>query len=125
MSSPDEAIEAAVDGERQLLDPDVRRSADRLVALVHPDFVELGASGRRWDRDSIIESLTTSPEAPEAQIVDMVPVLVAKGVVHLRYVAATSQRRSHRSSIWLHDESGWRIWFHQGTRITQTAAPTP
>lgn len=125
MDSPEEAIEAVVRAELELLDPDVRRSAEQLTALLHPDFVELGSSGRRWDRDSMIASLTCSDQTSRAHAVDMVPVSVAPGVVHLRYVSVNGRRRAQRSSIWVHDECGWRAWFHQGTVIEDADPSAP
>ncbi|MGH3423978.1 MAG: tetratricopeptide repeat protein, partial [Nocardioidaceae bacterium] len=124
MDSPDDAIEAVVGGELRLLDPDVRRSADQLCALLHPDFVEHGASGRRWDRDSIVAALTSADRTSPIRVEDMLPVVVAPGIVHLRYVSANGSRRAQRSSIWVHDECGWRAWFHQGTLI-QAAGDDP
>ena len=36
--------------ELQLLDPAVRGNRVAVEQLLHPDFVEVGASGRIWDR---------------------------------------------------------------------------
>ena len=36
--------------ELSLLDPQVRRSPERVERLLHPDFREFGASGAAWDR---------------------------------------------------------------------------
>ena len=49
-----EAVRAA---ELSLLGPDVRGDGARLRSILHPDFVEIGRSRRRWTRDEIIDSL--------------------------------------------------------------------
>src|SRR5712672_1179012 len=43
--------------EEQLLQPNTRRSADKLCNLLADDFVEFGSSGRTFDKSKIIESL--------------------------------------------------------------------
>jgi hypothetical protein len=53
----DEDIRAAVTGELRLLEPDVRGSAAEVETLLHPEFFEFGASGRHWDRASIVAAL--------------------------------------------------------------------
>ncbi|MFI8951967.1 DEAD/DEAH box helicase family protein [Streptomyces sp. NPDC053750] len=47
------AVQAAIDGEMELLDPEVRASPARVLELLDPEFTEIGASGRRWDVESI------------------------------------------------------------------------
>ncbi|MFJ7420877.1 DUF4440 domain-containing protein [Streptomyces uncialis] len=47
-------VDAAVQGELRLRDPDVRPSPELVGALLHPEFTEIGASGRLWDRDSVL-----------------------------------------------------------------------
>ncbi|MFD7702692.1 DUF4440 domain-containing protein [Streptomyces caelestis] len=58
MTDRDAAVEAAGAGELSLLDhPEVRRSPECVGELLHPDFLEFGASGRIRDRASIIAAL--------------------------------------------------------------------
>lgn len=54
---------AAIEAELKLLDPEVRRSPQRVGELLHPEFVEIGASGRIWDRDAIIALLAGERDA--------------------------------------------------------------
>jgi len=54
---PDEDVQLVIDLELRLLEPQVRASAGELDRLLHPGFVEFGASGRKWDRSEIIASL--------------------------------------------------------------------
>ena len=48
--------------EISLHQPDVRASADKLMKLLHPEFKEIGYSGKTYNRECIIKSLIT--EAP-------------------------------------------------------------
>ena len=57
MPERDPAVQAAIEGELRLLDPEVRRSPELLGALLHPEFHEFGSSGSRWDRASTLARL--------------------------------------------------------------------
>ena len=111
------AVRAAIDGEMRLLDPKVRASPAHVLELLHPEFTEIGASGRRWDVQSILTVTSggsVSLESP-VKVSEMSGVVLAPGVVHLTYFADNQGRRAWRSSVWRLTETGWRIYFHQGT----------
>ncbi|MEV4183152.1 DUF4440 domain-containing protein [Streptosporangium canum] len=116
-SEQDDSIQAAIAGEIRLLDREVRSSAVLMGELMDPEFTEIGASGRLWDRTSLITSISQDPAPSEAPIAvsDMAGRLLAPGIVHLTYVSDYNGRRVRRSSIWRHSEQGWRLYFHQGT----------
>lgn len=101
--------------ELELLDPDVRRDARRVDQLLHPRFVEIGRSGRRWQRAEIIAALAgeqgrVAPETDEWVFDDVGPMLV---LVTYRVMSATGSSR--HASLW--DLSGGAplIRYHQGT----------
>ncbi|WP_406384740.1 DUF4440 domain-containing protein [Streptomyces sp. NBC_01618] len=58
MSEPSPAVAAAVEGELRLLDPSVRAFAELLSQVLHPEYREIDSTGRVWDRDRMIASLT-------------------------------------------------------------------
>lgn len=100
--------------ERMLLDPAVRASPDRVLALLHPDYLEYGSSGRVWDRDSIVAALGADPAVPGVAT-DFSPCPLADDVVLLTY-QIVGTRGSLRSSVWVRDaKGGWLVRFHQGT----------
>ncbi|MER6104847.1 DUF4440 domain-containing protein [Streptomyces sp. NPDC001832] len=111
------AVQAAIDAEMRLLDPDVRASAVLVSELLDPEFLEIGASGRRWDATSILTVTSDGSVTPEApvEVSDMTGVVLAPGIVHLTYFADHGGRRVWRSSVWRLTEVGWRMYFHQGT----------
>ncbi|MEU7580250.1 DUF4440 domain-containing protein [Streptomyces sp. NPDC041068] len=111
------AVDAAIEGELRLLDPEVRASPELFGALLHPEFTEFGASGARWDRESIVRVLMEAP-APGGRPVTtcrMRGVQLADDLVHLTFDTDSNGRTAHRSSLWRRTESGWRLWFHQAT----------
>ncbi|CAL9386449.1 DUF4440 domain-containing protein [Streptomyces sp. enrichment culture] len=117
MPEQDTAVDAAIEGELKLLDPEVRSSPERVDALLHPEFFEFGASGRVWDRAAIIDALTEEGDAgaPAATVSAMKAVEIAPGTVHLTFDTDHNGRRAHRSSLWRRTDRGWRLYFHQGT----------
>ncbi|MGV8977842.1 MAG: DUF4440 domain-containing protein [Cellulomonas sp.] len=102
--------------ELLLLDPAVRSDSDRLRELLHPDFVEFGSSGRRWDVEAVVEALAADPSSPSQAPTELTPVSVATDVVLLTY-RIEGARGSLRSSVWVRDAGSWRLRFHQGTPL--------
>ena len=103
-----------------LLQPETRAEPTEVEALLHPDFSEFGASGRRWGRTEIVAALTAEQpggEEPLITVTEMTGTRLADDVIHLTYVSQRSDRRAQRSSIWLRTSDGWRVYFHQGTLI--------
>ncbi|MEU4352036.1 DUF4440 domain-containing protein [Streptomyces sp. NPDC023838] len=111
------AVQAAIDGEMELLDPEVRASPARVLELLDPEFTEIGASGRRWDVESILTVTSDGSVSlePPVKVSEVSGVVLAPGVVHLTYFADNQGRRAWRSSLWRLTETGWRMYFHQGT----------
>ncbi|MEU9291648.1 nuclear transport factor 2 family protein [Streptomyces sp. NPDC048275] len=124
MSDRDPAVEAAIEAELRLLDPEVRRSPELVGELLHPDFYEFGASGRIWDRASIIATLAaeTGPRARPHTTSHMRGVRLATDLVHLTFDTDHNGRRAHRSSLWRLTEQGWQLYFHQGTLFRSAEA---
>ncbi len=61
-AGPEESPEAIVEAqERELLRPDTRADIGRTGVLLHPEFTEIGTSGRLWTRDSMMMALEENP----------------------------------------------------------------
>jgi hypothetical protein len=107
--------------ESGLQDPSVRRSRDRLSALLHPTFREFGRSGAVYSRAQVIERLLDEPIARTVHARDFAALELAPSLVLLTYrschVTADGRLEGHanRSSIWRREASGWQMVFHQGT----------
>ncbi len=106
--------------ELELLQPDVRRSADRLNELLADDFIEIGASGRQYTKEDILRILPTSPES-QFTIQDFTIKEISSDTIMATY---NVERTTHgteektlslRSSLWRKHKGHWQIFFHQGT----------
>ncbi|MEO8907896.1 MAG: ribonuclease HI family protein [Microbacteriaceae bacterium] len=100
--------------ERRLLNPLVRADAAEMATLLHPLFEEIGASGRRYDRDTVLQLLEAEPHT-SATIEAVTSDTVADGVILLTYRSASEAGGRLRSSLWLRDGARWRLRFHQAT----------
>lgn len=112
--------------EQLLLDPALRADPPQVEMLLHPDFLEHGASGRVWTRDAMADALSVDP-AVAGVGADFVAVGLAPDVVLVTY-RLIGPAGSLRSSVWVRDaDAGWRVRFHQGTHTTdvETAPRRP
>ncbi len=119
-SGPDDDVQTVIESEIAMLQSQVRRAEARLEELLHPDFFEFGASGHRWSRSETVRTLTGQPAAGRGSVVasQVAGVRLAPDVVLVTYVSYEGQRRCWRSSLWRKTDTGWRLYFHQGTPIT-------
>jgi hypothetical protein len=112
--SDDQALDEVIGLEMHLLDPQVRASAEAITELLHEDFREFGASGRVWDRGSIVPAVAADPGVA-VTVGDVTAVRLGPDVVLLTYWVTRPSGRSLRSSVWRRDAGGWQLYFHQGT----------
>ena len=109
----DDDLRLVVERELALLEPEVRRDPDRVRALLHPDFVEFGASGRVWDRTSI--AAVTSGVDERITATEMTPRRLGPDAVLLTYRSHRAEQHALRSSTWIRAAGEWLLLFHQGT----------
>jgi hypothetical protein len=107
-----------LDLERLLMQPVVRRSAERLRALICDDFLEYGASGQTYDLASLIDLLEAEPDAATPTISDFAARLLSSDVALVTYRTQLGHLARLRSSIWRREGGAWRLQFHQGTPAT-------
>jgi hypothetical protein len=112
----DATLDQVIDAELSLLRPEARASRERLEELLDDDFAEIGASGRRWDRDAIIANVVESPAA-NVIVERMAARLVADQIALVTYETVASDRRVLRTSRWRERDGTWRCFFHQGTVV--------
>lgn len=116
-------VQAAIVGELRLHDPAVRASRAVAEQLLDPDFVEVGKSGRRWNREEMLADLpgfeTSSETGPRIEVSHMTGVLLAPGLVHLTYESVVDGVRARRSSLWRKGDDGadWRMYYHHATPV--------
>lgn len=105
-------LEEVTARELLLLQDEIREDAPSAAALIHPDYTEIGASGRIYDRDEILAHLAP---IPGLDVHDMVAEEIAPAVVLVRYSTTIEGSTAHRSSIWVHENDRWLLRHHQGT----------
>lgn len=116
----DADIAHVLDLERSLQTPAVRADACRLAELLAPDFVEIGASGRRWSRAAVLELLLNEPQGDDVDLIDVHELatrVLDGGVVQVFWVSDRGGRRARRMSLWQHVDGAWRTTYHQGTPL--------
>ena len=108
----DATLDHVVALEMRLLDPATRRDPSAVASLLHPDFREIGASGRWWTRSEIVAALAADP-GEHLVAEDVVARAAGDRAVLVTYAVPGSLR----SSLWVRCADGWRVLFHQGTPI--------
>jgi hypothetical protein len=111
--------------EVELHHPGVRCSRERLEELLHPQFHEVGRSGRAYGRETIVNFLAAQESQPVVVSEAFSVSELSPGVALLNSRSAhVEQDRSlvnHtlRSSVWLQTKAGWELRYHQGTAAAE------
>lgn len=104
--------EQVVAMERALLSDEVRADRAAVAALLHPDWQEVGRSGRLWTREDVLDAIgPIDPVDLEVVTTDR----VGADAILLLWRASSDGRSTLRSSLWVRAGSGWQQRFHQGT----------
>lgn len=113
--------------ETELLGSTTRRDEARLRALLHPDFVEIGRSGRRFEREEVVgallaEGVREAPAASEWCFVELggALVLVTYRLDRGRGAGGgdcAADGASRHASVWDTSADPPVLRYHQGTRI--------
>ncbi len=104
--------------EESLLRPETRHDAAALEALLAPEFVEFGSSGRVFSRAAIMALLATEGHAPAPALEAFACELLASGVALVTCrIVHQDGAGSLRSSVWVERDGQWTMRFHQGTRM--------
>lgn len=108
--------------EEDLLRPEIRSSRTELEARLAPDFLEIGRSGRVYDRAALILALASEGDAGSAvaRVEDYSVRLLTPNVALATYRMAPpatvgASAGTLRSSIWLREGDAWQMVFHQAT----------
>ncbi len=110
----DEPAEAEVVRlERSLLTDEVRADPAAVAALLHPEWEEIGASGRRWSRDELLAEIAPLPSPVELELLATHELSPDARLLVWRSVG---EAPALRSSLWVRAGGRWRQRFHQGTR---------
>ncbi|MGE0884409.1 MAG: DUF4440 domain-containing protein [Blastocatellales bacterium] len=107
--------------EERLVNPAVRKSEMELNELFADEFVEVGSSGKIYDKRQTIQPLLEE-SGFRVMMTNFKILVLSADCVLLSYRAAISFNTdetktvfSLRSSIWKRNGDQWQIIFHQGT----------
>jgi hypothetical protein len=107
--------------ETLLLNPSSCSRPETLWPLFANEFIEIGSSGRIYDKEQALASLAAE-NTPRGELSDFRVALLTDDIAHVTYRAVRYRdppQHSLRSSIWRRRGLRWQIAFHQGT----TTAP--
>lgn len=102
--------------------PEFGTHRDDHLAMTAEDFWEVGASGRRYSRDYVLDVLDERQRDPQPdpwETADFHCRRLADAVYLLTYTLHQGQRITRRATIWRRDTDGWKILYHQGTVVAE------
>ena len=98
----------------------------RLEQLLHPEFTEVGRSGRAYTRKGIVNHLSSQEAHPAVASEEFAVAELSSVVALLTYRSAHVQQdgsllnHTLRSSVWVRTAAGWQLRYHQGTVAAET-----
>jgi hypothetical protein len=88
--------------------------------MTDPEFWEVGASGRRYSREFILDTLEDRALKGYEDIwetLDFHCVDIAPENYLVTYTLLQGARVTRRATLWRRTSSGWKILYHQGTVV--------
>ncbi|HLP18627.1 MAG TPA: DUF4440 domain-containing protein [Bacteroidota bacterium] len=88
--------------------------------MTEPDFWEVGASGRRYNRDfvsDVLEDRVRHPDRSTWETRDGHCAEIAPDNFLLTYTLIQGDRVTRRMTIWRRSATGWKTVYHQGTTV--------
>jgi hypothetical protein len=86
--------------------------------MTAPEFWEVGASGRRYSRAFVLDTLEQRYQNPVTdtwEIQDFHCAELAAETFLVTYTLLQGARATRRSTIWKRTPDSWKILYHQGT----------
>jgi hypothetical protein len=103
--------------------PELGTSREALERMTHPDFHEIGASGKIYTRDSVLNTLEERYKHPAEDIWETSNFhcrQLAPNLYLLNYNLLQNHiRKTRRTTLWQRTPTGWQIVFHQGTILQE------
>ena len=101
--------------------PEFGTAREDLERMTVPGFWEVGASGRHYSREFVLDELERRFAMPQADVwetSDFRCQRLAENLYLLTYtLLQDGMRLTRRTTIWQRTEEGWKIVFHQGTIV--------
>ena len=96
-------------------------------AMTTDDFWEVGASGRAYSREYVLDILDQRyqrTDADEWEASDFYCRRIGLDVYLLTYTLRQGERVTRRSTLWEHTTEQWKVLYHQGTVVADTQPRT-
>ena len=91
--------------------------------MTDADFWEVGASGRRYNREYVINTLVDRYRNPPNDDIwdtkDFHCLEIALNNYLITYTLIQGTRVTRRSTIWRYSAGDWKIVYHQGTLVQE------
>ena len=100
--------------------PEFGTTRAEFAALTDESFWEIGASGKRYSREyvlDVLEERQREPQPDEWETSGFHCAEIAADNYLLTYTLRQPGRLTRRTSIWRRTDAGWKIVFHQGTVV--------
>jgi ribonuclease HI len=101
--------------ERSLLTSEVRGDPAAVAALLHPDWAEVGSSGRHWSRAELLAEIGPLEDPVSLDVVSVDRVGPDALLLVWRSLPESGVGSALRSSLWVRSGGSWQQRFHQGT----------
>jgi hypothetical protein len=88
--------------------------------MTDPEFWEVGASGRRYSREFVLETLENRlPDPDESKWLtrDFQCREIAADNYLITYTLIQGPRVTRRATLWRRSAAGWKVLYHQGTLV--------
>ena len=104
--------------------PEFGTTRHDLEKMTDPSFWEVGASGRRYSRQYVIDTLIERYSTPHEDVWETSEfncAELAPDTYLLTYTLVQHRTRvTRRATIWRKASDGWKILYHQGTIVEST-----
>jgi hypothetical protein len=100
--------------------PELGTTRQDFERMTVPDFWEVGASGRRYSREYVLDILEERLESPAEdvwRIEDFHCAELANDNYLATYTLFQGARVTRRATIWRRTADGWQALYHQGTVV--------
>ena len=118
-----EAVESLRIREPIFHRPELGTSRAHFERMTDEDFWEVGASGRVYRRDFVLDNLEkrySSPQSDDWEVTDFCCRALGRSAFLVTYLLSQGSRRSRRATLWRYT-SDWRALYHQGTLVGDEA----
>jgi len=97
---------------------EVATTREEFEKIIDKDFIEVGASGKKYFREEVIDTLVrrrANTNSQSWQTKDFNCIKLCDNTFLLTYIFIQGDRISYRSTVWRNSEKNWRVVYHQGT----------